>query len=128
MIISASDQDNCGAVYPGVSGNCCFKECKATSADGSCCTKDEPCGLYGGDCDGGNQQLSSDNIEALKFKMPNVPGTWSVDQIIVGQFGVRIHQVCGIAAFNRIRRRLLTVALKAVHLEDSICIHILYIC
>ena len=45
-------------------------------------------------------------LRQLTFKTPNVPGTWSVAQIIVGQFGVRIHQVCGIAAFERIRRRL----------------------
>ena len=45
-------------------------------------------------------------LRHLTFKMHNVLGTWSVAQIIVGQFGGRIHQVCGIAAFNRIGRRL----------------------
>ena len=87
-------------MYPGASGNCCFKECKARGVDGSCCTKDMPCGLNGGDCDGGNQYTSEIKLKQTIFKISSVPETWSAAQIIVGQFGVPIHPVHGIAAFN----------------------------
>ena len=87
-------------MYPGASGNCCFKECKAFSSDGSCCTRDMPCGLHGGDCDGGDQYTREIKLKQSIFKMRSVLGIWNVAPIIVSQFGVRIHPVCGIAAFN----------------------------